>query len=78
MPTTAAQVDWYFNFFTLDTNARTVIDSLGQSLTSEDYSAPAIDTQTNNFNPIFKATGGTDIPSDPDAQISGGEIDNYP
>jgi hypothetical protein len=78
MPTTAAQVNWYFNFYTLDTAAHSVIDSLGEGgSTDNTYDAPAINTQTNNFNAIFKATGGTE-PSDPSAQIAGGEIDNYP
>jgi len=78
MPTTAAQVYWYFNFFTLDTAGRTVLDSLGiGGATDNTYDAPAIDTQTNNFNAIFKATGGT-VPMDSSAQIAGGEIDNYP
>ncbi len=78
MPTTAAQVNWYFNFFVLDTAAKTVIDSLGEGGATDDtYDAPAIDTQTSSFNAIFKATGGTE-PADPSAQIAGGEIDNYP
>jgi hypothetical protein len=79
MPTTAAQVNWYFNFFVLDTAAKTVLDSLGQGgATDNSYDAPAINTQTNSFNAIFKATGGTGGPSDPSAQLAGGEIDNYP
>jgi hypothetical protein len=78
MPTTAAQVYWYVNFFTLDSTARTVQDSLGiGGATDNTYDAPAIDTQTSVQQPLFKATGGT-IPGNTSAQISGGEIDNYP
>ena len=77
MPTTAAQINWYFNFFVLDNSARTVLDSLGIGGANDNsYPAPAIDTQATNQYPIFKATGGA-VPNDPSAQLEGGEIDNY-
>jgi len=77
MPTTAAQINWYFNFFTLDNAAHTVLDSLGIGGANDNsYPAPAIDTQVTNEYPIFKATGGV-VPPDTSAQIEGGEIDNY-
>ncbi len=77
MPTTAAQINWQFNFFTLDNAAHTVLDSLGIGGGNDNtYPAPLIDTQVTNQYPIFKATGGS-VPTDPSAQIEGGEIDNY-
>jgi hypothetical protein len=77
MPTTAAQVDWYVNFFTLDTAAHTVLDSLGEYGVSDTiYPSPAIDTQITHTYPVFKTPGGTGGPTT-SSQIEGGEIDNY-
>ena len=77
MPTTSAQINWYFNFYSIDNTGKIVLDSLGQGgATDNSYDAPGIDTQATGQYPIFKATGGT-TPSDPSAQIEGGEIDNY-
>jgi hypothetical protein len=77
MPTTAAQEYWYFNFFTLNTAASQVVDSLGPGGPTDDsYDAPAIDTNSTNQYPVFKAAGNTP-PTDTSAQIEGGEIDNY-
>jgi hypothetical protein len=77
MPTTAAQVDWYVNFFTLDTAARTVLDSLGEYGVSDTiYPSPTIDTQVTRAYPVVKTPGGTGGPTTA-TQIEGGEIDNY-
>jgi len=77
MPTTAAQIDWYFNFFTLDTAAHTVVDSLGEYGSSDTiYTSPTVDTQSTQPYPVFKTPGGTGGPTT-SSQIEGGEIDNY-
>jgi hypothetical protein len=77
MPTTAAQVDWYVNFFTLDTAAHTVLDSLGEYGVSDTiYPSPVVDTQITRTYPVFKTPGGTGGPTTA-TQIEGGEIDNY-
>ena len=76
-PTTLAQRFWYFNFFTIDAQTRTVVDSLGvggAQDTSFNGIGIAVDA-TNNY-PIFKQTGSIK-PSDPAAQLAGGEIDNF-
>jgi hypothetical protein len=74
-PTTQAQIYWAFNYFTIQNN--TVLDSLGLGgPTDTTFSSATIDTQITQDTPFFKATGGT-IPSNPAAQLSGGDIQNY-
>jgi hypothetical protein len=74
-PTTQAQIYWAFNYFTIQNN--TVLDSLGLGgPTDTTFSTATIDTQITQDTPFFKATGGT-IPSNPAAQLSGGDIQNY-
>ena len=76
-PTTLNQRFWYFNFFTIDSQTRMVVDSLGiggAQDTSFNGIGIAVDA-TNNY-PIFKQTGSV-RPSDPAAQLAGGEIDNF-
>jgi hypothetical protein len=76
-PTTSAQQYWYFNFYTINATNKTIIDSLGiGGPTDNTFNGVGVETGTTNSNPVFKATGGAE-PSDPSAQIQGGEIDNY-
>ena len=75
---------WKFNFFVIDPSALNspthgVLDSLGTGgPTDTSYNGAIIDTTTQNNTPIIKVTDITGFPSDPNAQIAGGEIDNYP
>jgi hypothetical protein len=74
-PTTAAQEFWYFNFFTIQNT--TILDSLGPG-GATDTQFPGVDMDTNATQdyPIFKATGNVE-PSNPSAQLTGGDIQNY-
>ncbi len=82
-PTTLAST-WRFNFFVIDPSALNspthgVLDSLGiGGPTDTSYNGAIIDTTTQNNTPIIKVTDITGLPNDPNAQIAGGEIDNYP
>jgi hypothetical protein len=74
-PTTAAQATWAFNYFTIQ--GSTVLDSLGLGgPTDTTFSQAIVNTQITQDTPFFKATGGT-VPSNPAAQLSGGDIQNY-
>lgn len=76
-PTTFAQQFWYFNFFTIDNATRTVQDSLGIGGAQDtSYDGIGINVDVTNQYPIFKPSGST-RPSDPAAQLAGGEIDNF-
>ena len=75
---------WSFNFFVTNPAAaqgtNPVLDSLGSGgPTDNTYNQSVINTMTTNFNLVNKQpdTGGGGAPSDPAAQIAGGEIDNY-
>jgi len=75
-PTTAAQQTWYFNFFVFQ--GTTPLDSLGLGgPTDTQFSGGAVNTSISQDIPIFKAVGGN-VPSNPSAQLNGGEIQNYP
>jgi len=74
-PTTSAQQYWYFNFFTIQ--GTTILDSLGiGGPTDQTFNGVGMETNTTNDYPIFKATGGVE-PSNPAAQLEGGNIQNY-
>ena len=76
-PTTLAQTNWYFNFYSIDNGSKMVLDSLGMGGANDStYPDLPIDTNTTHQYAIFKATGGV-VPTDPSAQMNGGEIDNY-
>ena len=73
--TTSAQQYWYFNFFSIANGA--VQDSLGiGGATDDTFNGIGVETNLTQSYTISKATGGP-VPSDPAAQIQGGEIDNY-
>lgn len=76
-PTTQAQATWYLNFFTIDNTGKTVLDTLGPNGAQDDsFAGVSINTQTTNSQTPSKPNGGPE-PSDPAAQIQGGEVDNY-
>ena len=76
-PTEAAQQTWYVNFFTIQSG--TIVDSIGTGgFQDTSFDSFAIDTAAMQDVPYFKPAGGTGSPSNPSAQISGGEIRNYP
>ena len=76
-PTTAAQRFWYFNFFTIDNTSKMVVDSLGVGgATDTSFNGIGIAVDATQNYPIFRQAGST-LPSDPAAQIGGGEIDNF-
>jgi hypothetical protein len=76
-PTTQAQTTWYFNFFIFQ--GTQVLDSLGPGgATDVTYSSAFIDTNTYDDLPVYKIVGGGAVLGNPSAQLSGGEIINYP
>jgi len=77
-PTTQAQTTWAFNFFIFQ--GSTVLDSLGQGGASDvTYNYANIDTSTYDDLPVYKVVGGNGgVQGNPAAQLSGGEIINYP
>ncbi len=76
-PTTLNQRFWYFNFFTIDTQSRIVVDSLGIGGAQDTtFNGIGIAVDISENYPIFKQTGSI-RPSDPAAQLAGGEIDNF-
>jgi hypothetical protein len=67
---------WYINFFTIDSQNR-IQDSLGQfANTDTSYQLP-IDTTAAAQIQVVRPAGIVGLPSNPAAQISGGEIDIY-
>jgi hypothetical protein len=58
----------------------TVLDSLGPGgATDVTYSSAYIDTNTYDDLPVYKSVGGNGgVQGNPSAQLSGGEIINYP
>jgi hypothetical protein len=74
--TTPAQANWYINFFTVQNQV--VQDSLGSGGPSDTSYFLPIDTTTQNTVPIQKISGAGAIPVSTAAQLSGGEIENYP
>jgi len=77
LATTSAQQYWAFNFFTIQ--SKTILDSLGLGgPVDTNYNSAIIDTNLVQDIPVFKVVGGTGIPGNPAAQLSGGEIQNYP
>ncbi|MBC5811076.1 MAG: hypothetical protein GIW95_09560 [Candidatus Eremiobacteraeota bacterium] len=66
---------WYINFFTLDKNG-IVQDSLGVGGPNDNSFSFNIDVTTNSQNPLFRPAGPA-LPSNPAAQIDGGEIDTF-
>jgi hypothetical protein len=73
---TAPSPTWFINFFTIDTNANRVLDSLGLGGSNDSSYSLLVDTTTAFQTPISRPPGST-LPSTPAAQIDGGEIDNY-
>jgi hypothetical protein len=74
--TTSAQQYWYINFFTIQN--RTILDSLGiGGPTDTTFNGVGFDVNVTQEYPLFKANGGTQIPSNPAAQLNGGDIQNY-
>jgi hypothetical protein len=65
---------WYINFFTL-TRTGTPVDALGNGPNDNTYTF-SIDILTSSQNAIFRPSGYPQVT--PSAQITGGEIDNYP
>jgi hypothetical protein len=76
-PTTPIQATWVMNFITL-TPAGVPVDSLGQGgPTDNTFSGILVDTQTTLPQLITKTPDLSGAPSDPNAAIAGGEVDNY-
>ncbi len=76
-PTTFAQRFWFFNFFTIDNATKQVVDSLGVGGSRDTtFNGIGIAVDVSNNYSIFRQTGST-LPSDPSAQVNGGEIDNF-
>jgi hypothetical protein len=77
-PTTANEENWIFNFIVL-TPTGVPLDSLGQGGAS-DTSFGGIVVNTQSLQPylVVKTADSSGAPSDPNASIAGGEIDNYP
>ncbi len=79
MPTTPPQFNsptWYINFFTIDSSNH-VQDSLGIGGANDTTFSLPVDT-TMQFSDALQRPAGSILPSNPSAQIAGGEIDNYP
>ncbi|MBD5604899.1 MAG: hypothetical protein IAI48_07395 [Candidatus Eremiobacteraeota bacterium] len=79
-PTQSIQSNWAFNFFTIQPgNPPTILDSLGPNGANDTgYNSAIVNVNVSQDVPIFKATGGNQTTSIPAAQLSGGEIQNYP
>jgi hypothetical protein len=74
-PTQPSQQYWYLNFFTISNN--TILDSLGiGGATDQTFNGVGFDVNVTSDYPIFKANGGPE-PSNPSAQLSGGDVQNY-
>ncbi len=77
LPTTFAQSTWYFNFFTIDNTTKQIVDSLGVGgATDTSFNGVGVAVNVTQNYPLFRQAGST-LPSDPAAQIGGGEIDNF-
>jgi hypothetical protein len=76
--TTAAQATWIMNFIVL-TPAGVPVDSLGSGgPTDNSYPGILVNTQQLQPQPVNKQTDISGAPTDPNASIAGGEVDNYP
>ena len=79
-PTTVSQSNWIFNYmtFTGTPPIGVPVDSLGiEGPTDNTYPGITIDVNTQQNMPIFRQAPQK-FPSDPSAEIAGGELDNYP
>jgi hypothetical protein len=77
-PTLPIQSTWIMNFIVL-TPAGVPVDSLGQSgATDTTFSGILVPTPTQTDQLITKQPDVSGAPSDPNASIAGGEVDNYP
>jgi len=77
-PTTPVQATWILNFIVL-TPSGVPVDSLGQGGSSDNsYPGIVVDTQSQSQQQIVKLPDSSGAPPDPNAQIAGGEVDNYP
>jgi len=76
---TTASNTWFINFFSIDatTNPARVLDSLGLGGSNDSSFTLQVDTTTAFQMQITRPPGST-LPSNPAAQIDGGEVDNYP
>jgi hypothetical protein len=77
-PNTTFTNAWFVNFFSIDTttNPFRVLDSLGLGGSNDSSFTLQVDTTTQFQTQITRPPGST-LPSNPAAQIDGGEIDNY-
>jgi hypothetical protein len=77
-PTTQAQTNWAFNFMIYQGSQ--ALDSLGGGgATDNTYHGAIIDTNTYDDVPVYKVVGANGgVQGNPAAQLSGGEIINYP
>jgi hypothetical protein len=67
---------WYINFFTIDTTGR-VQDSLGLGCAQDTSFVFKINTAISTQNALPVHNFGFCSPSNPSAQVQGGEIDSY-
>jgi hypothetical protein len=72
------QSTWIMNFIVL-TPSGVPVDSLGPGgPTDNQFAGIIVDTTSQSDQPINKAPDSNGAPSDPNAAIAGGEVDNYP
>jgi hypothetical protein len=67
---------WYINFFTIDTTGR-VQDSLGVNCENDTSFLFKINTAISTQNALPVHAAGFCSPTNPSAQVQGGEIDSY-
>jgi hypothetical protein len=67
---------WYINYFTIDSQDR-IQDSLGQFSNNDTSFQLPLDTTMSFQTQVIRPAGIVGLPSNPAAQIDGGEIDNY-
>jgi len=72
----AFTTSWYINFFTIDSSDR-IQDSLGQFANTDTSYQLLINTTVAQQTQVVRPAGIVGLPSNPAAQIEGGEIDVY-
>ena len=67
---------WYINYFTIDSSDR-IQDSLGQFANTDTSYSLLINTTVAQQTQVLRPAGIVGLPTNPAAQIQGGEIDVY-
>ncbi len=77
-PTVPIQATWVINFI-VRTPSGVAVDSLGPGgPTDVQFGGILVNTQAQSTQLIPKTADSSGPPSDPSAQLAGGEVDNYP